>query len=362
MRRLKVVVECKICNKTYKSNVSGVLTNHVLNVHNMTLQDYIVVFEYKNIEPKCECGCGNRPVFRRSKFLKYAEGHKTVNNFKEQYIKSFGEPKCLNCGKLLKFKRKRRKVAKFCSHKCVGAFNKQIIIDKMRPKIIEKWKEKDYRKLKVQQAKEMWKIEGFAENIKNKRKIRFQNTDYKTQYIQKHKDCCTTEVKQKISNTLKVILKNTKYKKFRSDYLKQQWQNKEYVDKLMNSLKLTLKNRLSKLHVKIRTELNLDKYGFQSEQHINRYIVDEINKEKKIIIEINGNYVHANPRLFKENDIIRLPSQQYTAQQKWKKDNEKINNLKQMGFRVLVIWQYDFFNNLQDVKNKLNSLIDDSHL
>ena len=87
----------------------------------------------------------------------------------------------------------------------------------------------------------------------------------------------------------------------------------------MNSLKLALKNRLSKLHVKIRNQLQLSKLGFKSEQPIGRYVVDELNIDKKVVIEINGDYTHANPVIFKSTDKIRLPRQEYSAKQKWKK-------------------------------------------
>ena len=54
-----------------------------------------------------------------------------------------------------------------------------------------------------------------------------------------------------------------------------------------------------------------------------RYRVDEINFEKKIIVEINGDYIHANPNKFKADDLIIVRKSQYTAQDKWNYDQKK---------------------------------------
>lgn len=40
----------------------------------------------------------------------------------------------------------------------------------------------------------------------------------------------------------------------------------------------------------------------------------------------------------------------------WKKDEEKINNAKQLGYNIIVIWEYDFNNNLEKIKNNLEQL------
>lgn len=101
------------------------------------------------------------------------------------------------------------------------------------------------------------------------------------------------------------------------------------------------KTRLSKLHVSIRSKLKLKDFGFKSEQKIGYYRADELHPKKKIIIEINGDYVHANPKIYKSADRILLRGNTYTAQEKWLKDEKKISDLKDMGYRVIVVWESD---------------------
>ena len=60
-------------------------------------------------------------------------------------------------------------------------------------------------------------------------------------------------------------------------------------------------------------------------------MVDELNEATKTIIEINGDYVHANPLMYSEHDIIRLPNNSYTAAEKWESDKRKLDDLKSMG-------------------------------
>lgn len=129
----------------------------------------------------------------------------------------------------------------------------------------------------------------------------------------------------------------------RSDFMKDRMKDLEYVNNVLSSLP----QKFSKLHLKIREQLNLDKKGFIGEQVVGRYVVDELNEATKTIIEINGDYIHANPLMYAENDIIRLPNNSYTAAEKWESDKRKLDDLKSMGYNVIVIWESDNINNIE---------------
>ena len=146
---------------------------------------------------------------------------------------------------------------------------------------------------------------------------------------------------------------------------KKMWQNEEYRNKMRMQMIMQRQDeefnsklchsfarsgRLSKLHQKIRSILNLENLGFVSEQLVDKYFVDEINQEKKIIIEINGDYVHANPKKFKSDDIIRFYKTIFTAAEKWESDKQKIDTLTSMGYRVITIWESD---DLEEIKKQL---------
>jgi len=78
------------------------------------------------------------------------------------------------------------------------------------------------------------------------------------------------------------------------------------------------------------------------------YIIDCIHCEKKKIIEFYGNYWHANPTRFNENDLIHRK----IAKDIWKKDARKINDLNQLGYDVLIVWESDFKNNPEETIEK----------
>lgn len=145
----------------------------------------------------------------------------------------------------------------------------------------------------------------------------------------------------------KKLWQNKDYRNKMSFLMKEARQNPDFNDKLLSSFSC----KLSKLHRKIKKELKLEKLGFISEQRVDKYFVDEINKDKKIIIEINGDYVHANPKSFAYDSIIKLPGNIYTAAEKWESDKRKIDILTSMGYRVITIWESD---DLEEVKKLLN--------
>jgi len=60
------------------------------------------------------------------------------------------------------------------------------------------------------------------------------------------------------------------------------------------------------------------------------------------IIEMQGNYFHANPKFFKSEDIIKVGRRKRKAIEIWKYDQEKRIFVEQMGYIFLAIWESDF--------------------
>jgi len=86
----------------------------------------------------------------------------------------------------------------------------------------------------------------------------------------------------------------------------------------------------------------------------------------KLIIEVNGDFWHANPKKYKPADIIPFPNKkgckkQITAKDVWKKDEKKRLNALKHGYFVLPLWENDI-NKLTDVElgiiilNKINEI------
>lgn len=85
--------------------------------------------------------------------------------------------------------------------------------------------------------------------------------------------------------------------------------------------------------------------------------MDYFIKELNLGIEYYGNYWHANPLLFNENDEIKFPNNKiYLAKEIWKLNNTRINNIK-LNKIDIIIWESDDINKILDniiriIKNK----------
>ena len=64
-------------------------------------------------------------------------------------------------------------------------------------------------------------------------------------------------------------------------------------------------------------------------------------KNSNIIIEINGDYWHANPKKYKPTDILKFPFGEKMATEIWKKDEVKRLLAESHGLIVKYIWEND---------------------
>lgn len=60
----------------------------------------------------------------------------------------------------------------------------------------------------------------------------------------------------------------------------------------------------------------------------------------KIIIEFNGDFWHANPNIYDKNWVH--PILKESASSIWKYGDEKINRAKELGYKILIVWEADF--------------------
>ena len=284
---------------------------------------------------KCICGfCDEESVLYRGKYRGYAFGHNKVEWHRKKYIETYGTPTCIVCGMPSGFKRKVPN--KYCSNICSGkvnGFSKPSTQEKIHKVIRQKYGVENASQIPISRRKisvsklgkivtltDEWK-HHIGEGIRRK----WKSLDYR----------------KKTSNSIKKSLNTPEQKMARSKLMKERWNSENGRNDLLDKLLNGLKNRLSKLHQKIRDELKLGINGFVSEQRVGRYLVDELNEPKKLIVEINGDYVHANPKIYKPDDIIYLPGNSYTATEKWESDTIKRHNLEKMGYIVITIWETD---------------------
>lgn len=76
-------------------------------------------------------------------------------------------------------------------------------------------------------------------------------------------------------------------------------------------------------------------------------------KYKNNIIEFNGDYWHANPEIYKEDDFINGK----TAEETWKKDDLRYEFLKSAGYNVLVVWENEWKKDKDSIINKCKKFL-----
>ncbi len=140
--------------------------------------------------------------------------------------------------------------------------------------------------------------------------------------------------KKEQSNRVKEWYKNNPIQKeIRSIEMKKNWASGK-IEPNINSI------NESKLEREFRSELkrifpkkNVRKSTIRIK---GKWFYPDVRIGKDFIIEFYGDYWHANPHIFKSNDIVHHG---ITAKQIWHTDIEREDALKGGGFRVFVVWQ-----------------------
>lgn len=83
-------------------------------------------------------------------------------------------------------------------------------------------------------------------------------------------------------------------------------------------------------------------------------IVDILVESRKVVIEVNGDKWHANPRMYKASDIIVRWDGNVTAKHIWDVDVARTQQIESFGYKVIVVWERDTFD-LEQVKEYLRT-------
>lgn len=145
------------------------------------------------------------------------------------------------------------------------------------------------------------------------------------------------KVKEKISNTKKI-----KYSKYSNDEKR----------KMTENARKNIKPK-SKLEIKIQDILNKLKIEYTVNKFLFGYNWDLVFKNKKIL-EIQGDYWHANPNKYIESDIVFGKK----VKDVWAKDERKRKEAEKNKYRVYYLWESEINKmNLQDLENILIKII-----
>lgn len=117
------------------------------------------------------------------------------------------------------------------------------------------------------------------------------------------------------------------------------------------------KSKIAQSHManQIINEIKL-KYNGEKEYLVNKYSFDF--RYKNILVEINGDYWHCNPKLYKPFEFNKVVGKY--AHEIWKKDKSKKKVAEDKGYLVYIIWEYDYRKNPKETLDKCLSFIHDN--
>ena len=95
-------------------------------------------------------------------------------------------------------------------------------------------------------------------------------------------------------------------------------------------------------------ELNKEYYKYDYENS-KIYFFDFVITNKKIIIEFNGDYWHANPKKYNATDVLNFGGNHVQVSDIWERDEIKKTFAINHGYDILFIWESDFSKNKDDV-------------
>lgn len=269
---------------------------------------------------------------------------KKLKKCKEKIIETFSKkygPNITNCSQVKEVKEKKRQtflknygVDNIWKSKNYYAWLDSFMIDNYGAKRINNPE-------KVSKANiEYWKnlepeIKSQRINSFNDKRIKYQNSETVEQRL---------NINQKISQKVSIAYKN-KSKDFKIEKAealqissKLYWENLTPEQKQLK-IKSLLSGKYSKLELNFQNYLNVLKLDYVHSFYISRFQYDYKILNTNILIEIYGDYWHANPEKYKNNDIIHYPAKFIKAEDVWEKDKKKIELAKSNGYEVIVLWE-----------------------
>lgn len=205
------------------------------------------------------------------------------------------------------------------------------------------------------------------------KKLKFFNIDTRTL----KESCNEAERKQRYKET---CLKNFGYE---HNFCKNTESRKKWEQQLFDDYGITnifqredikFKSHISLFHHKGKTQLRKIS---KVEKKVLDFLISEgydvINNKKILcnnkvkyadcvinnkIIEVNGDIYHANPKIYKSNDLIRFWGYNDKAKLLWDKDYQKFKEYKHLGYDVLYVWEKDIKENFDKVKDIIKKFIE----
>ena len=272
--------KCKECEREFDNIFS--LKIHRGRIHKITAEQTYVDYVLNGIDPVCKCGCGNKPKFLgiNEGFREFVNGHnsRVINNYQS---------------------------------------NPEIKLKSAKTQS-ENWKKGKYKGWWEDESSETKeKIEGIKEKLRN-----------------------NVERGNKISKALSNIPKSDKHKYKLSELAKQRYIDRPELRDIMSihTINRLLKNNYRNPKTKLETkfEIIIFEIGFIPiyQYQIKTAIFDFYLPANNLLIEIDGDFHHCNPKKYKEPI--------YQIQKKTVSNDKRKNKIaKDEKYNLIRFWEKD---------------------
>lgn len=96
---------------------------------------------------------------------------------------------------------------------------------------------------------------------------------------------------------------------------------------------------VSKLEIRIQNILNELQIEYTTQKFFKKHSYDFFIKNLNLFIEVQGDFWHANPKIYKESDELPFPKGNVYAKDLWKYDKIKKDNVNAAGYDLIAIWE-----------------------
>jgi G:T-mismatch repair DNA endonuclease (very short patch repair protein) len=136
--------------------------------------------------------------------------------------------------------------------------------------------------------------------------------------------------------------------------------NKIRVDGAHSALKKASKPQTEKIieSILIKNDINYKsqfKISYLDHKQKNKsYIYDFLMCDFNTVIRCNGNYWHANPKIYEKNHMFKFPGgKKVLANEIWKKDEHKNKILMLNGYDFLIFWEDEINKEAKNIELKI---------
>lgn len=191
--------------------------------------------------------------------------------------------------------------------------------------------------------------EHLSHTSRQSTKALWQTDQYRNNVIEhatgkKRSEQFKTEQSKRIEEWYK---KNPEQRIIRSKYMKRSWCAGKIKPTINSINESKIEKELFETIQQLLPNRNVIKKTIRIKE---KWFYPDILIDGKYIIEFYGDFWHANPNKFKEEDIIH---HSITAKEQWMRDQERNKILTENGYQVYIIWQYEYENNKNETLERI---------